>query len=151
LTYTLTNGPVTNAVITDPIPAGLTYVDLSASDGGVYDPGTKTLTWTFPTLSDSGFVTFKTTVNEDAPAGVITNITTIESNETPSDDGEDFVRIVENQEQGGTGTPAASVPNTAVNLPTTGGTVPALLFGLVLIVALGGLAYLNVASVRRRR
>jgi uncharacterized repeat protein (TIGR01451 family) len=151
LTYTLTNGPVTNAVITDPIPAGLTYVDLSASDGGVYDSGTKTITWTFPSLTTSGFVTFDTTVNEDAPVGTITNVATIQSNETPLDDGQDSIRIVEEQQQGGTGTPAPSVPNTALNLPMTGGTVPALLFGLLLIGMLGGLAYANVVAVRRRR
>ena len=49
LTYTLANGPVTNAVITDPIPAGLSYVAGSASNGGVYDSSSRTLTWTFAT------------------------------------------------------------------------------------------------------
>jgi uncharacterized repeat protein (TIGR01451 family)/fimbrial isopeptide formation D2 family protein len=151
LTYTLTNGPVTNAVITDPIPAGLTYVDLSASDGGVYDIPTNTLTWTFPELTDSGFVTFQTTVNEDAPVGVILNVATIESNETEPDEGEDSIRIVEDQELGGTSTPLPSLPSTALNQPSSGGSLAALLFGFILIAALGGLAYVNVIAVRRRR
>jgi uncharacterized repeat protein (TIGR01451 family) len=151
LTYTLTNGPVTNAVITDPIPAGLTYVNGSASDGGLFDAGTNTLTWTFPLLEESGFVTFKTTVNEEAPVGVILNVATIESDETPPDTGEDSVRIVEDQQQGGTGTPAPSIPNTALNQPSTGGSLGALLFGFILMTALGGLAYANVVAVRRRR
>jgi uncharacterized repeat protein (TIGR01451 family) len=150
LTYTLTNGPVTNAVITDPIPAGLTYVADSAVPDADFDAGTNTLTWTFPTLTESGFVIFETTVNEDAPAGEIVNVTTIESNETPPDDGQDSIRIVEEQQGGGTGTPAASIPNTAMNQPS-GGSLAALLFGFVLMTALGGLAYANVAAVRRRR
>jgi len=151
LTYTLTNGPVTNAVITDPIPAGLTYVDGSASDGGLYDAGTRTLTWTFPTLTTSGFVTFETTVDANAPVGVIENVATIESDETPSDEGKDSVRIVEEQQQGGTGTPAPSIPNTALNQPSNGGSLAALFFGIMLMAALGGLAYVNVIAVRRRR
>jgi len=151
LTYTLTNGPVTNASITDPIPAGLTYVNGSASNGGVYNAGTKTLTWTFPVLSASGFVTFQTTVNQDAPVGTIENVTTIESDETPSDEGKDSIRIVEDQELGGTGTPAPSIPNTALSLPRSDGSMAALLFGIVLMAALGGLAYANVVAVRRRR
>ena len=151
LTYTLTNGPVTDAVITDPIPDGLTYVPGSASDGGVYSAGTNSLTWTFPLLEESGFVTFQTTVNEDAPVGEITNVATIVSNETPEDDGEDSVTIVEEQEQGGTGTPQPSIPNTALSLPSQAGPMATLLFGLILISALGGLAFVNVRAARRRR
>ncbi|MGH2488765.1 MAG: hypothetical protein ACRDFR_04020, partial [Candidatus Limnocylindria bacterium] len=98
-----------------------------------------------------GSVTFQTTVNQDALAGVILNVATIDSNETDSDQGEDSIRIVEEQEFGGTGTPAPSVPSTAVNLPSSGGSLAALLFGFVLIAALGGLAYANVIAVRRRR
>jgi fimbrial isopeptide formation D2 family protein len=151
LTYTLTNGPVTNAVITDPIPAGLTYVNGSASNGGVYNAGTRTLTWTFPTLSAGGSVTFQTTVNQDAPVGVILNVATIDSNETESDKGEDSIRIVEEQELGGTSTPQPSLPSTAMSLPSNAGGLAAILFGAILIAALGGLAYVNVTAVRRRR
>ena len=32
--------------VTDPVPAPLSYVDGSASNGGVYDPTTRTITWT---------------------------------------------------------------------------------------------------------
>ena len=52
---------------------------------------------------------------------------------------------------------AAPPPGSAVSqyvevIPSaTGGTVPALLFGLLLIGMLGGLAYANVVAVRRRR
>jgi uncharacterized repeat protein (TIGR01451 family) len=151
LTYTLTNGPVTNAVITDPIPVGLTYVSGSASNGGVYNAATRTLTWTFPTLSAGGSVTFQTTVNQDALAGVILNVATIDSDETESDKGEDSIRIVEDQELGGTSTPQPSLPSTAMSLPSNAGGLAAILFGAILIAALGGLAYVNVTAVRRRR
>jgi uncharacterized repeat protein (TIGR01451 family) len=151
LTYTLTNGPVTNAVITDPIPVGLTYVSGSASNGGVYNAATRTLTWTFPTLSAGGSVTFQTTVNQDALAGVILNVATIDSDETESDKGEDSIRIVEDQELGGTSTPQPSLPSTAMSLPSNAGGLAAILFGAILIASLGALAYVNVVAVRRRR
>jgi fimbrial isopeptide formation D2 family protein/uncharacterized repeat protein (TIGR01451 family) len=148
LTYTLTNGPVTNAVITEPIPAGLTYVPDSEVPDADFDAGTNTLTWTFALLEESGFVTFETTVNEDAPTGEIVNVATIESDETPLDDGEDSIRIVEDQEAGGTGAP--SIPNTAMSLPSTSSPLAVLLFGVLLIASLSTLAYANVRSVRRR-
>ena len=51
---------------------------------------------------------------------------------------------------GGTGTPAASVPNTAMSLGGFGGPLATLVFGLILLGSLGALAYANVAAVRRR-
>ncbi len=150
LTYTLTNGPVTNAVITEPIPAGLTYVVDSADPDADFDAVTNELTWTFPLLEESGFVTFETTVDEDAPVGEILNVATIESDETPLDEGEDSIRIVEETTGGGTGTPAQSIPNTAMSASQSGG-LAALLFAFILMTALGGLAYANVTAVRRRR
>lgn len=54
--------------ITDKLPAGLTYVDKSASDGGVYNDRANTLTWTIENVpaGTTGTVTFKAKVNEDA-------------------------------------------------------------------------------------
>ena len=43
LTYTLTDGPVTNAVITDEIPVGFVFLD--AANGGTETDGV--VTWTF--------------------------------------------------------------------------------------------------------
>ena len=51
---------------------------------------------------------------------------------------------------GGTGTPAASLPNTALSLPGSG-PLATLFFGAILIASLGALAYANVTAVRRRR
>ena len=151
LTYTLTNGPVTNGVITDPLPAYLTFV--SADNGGVYDDATRTVTWTFPTLSASGVVSFVTTVDVNAPAGTITNIATISSAETPTDTGEDSVLVTEEQVQAATPTPSASVPNTAIGLSQGGQPVqvPVGLLLLVLVGSLGLLTVVNVKAVRRRR
>ncbi len=154
LTYTLTDGPVTDAVISDPIPSGLNYVDGSASDGGTFDAATRTLSWTFPTLSASGSVTFDTTVDASIGGGVtLDNVTTIDSAETAPDNGEDSIRTVEQEEQGSTGTPKPSVPNTAFG--TTGDgqpvNIPVELMLLVFMGSLGGLVFANVKAVRRRR
>ncbi len=142
LTYTLTNGPVTNAVITEPIPAGLTFV--SASNGGTFLSGV--ITWNLGTLTTSGFVTFVTSVNANAPTGEILNIATIDSTETLPDNGQDSIRIVEEQELGST-----SIPNTAMSPPPVSNSLAVLLFGAILIASLGALAYANVRSVRQRR
>lgn len=54
--------------ITDVLPSGLTYVDKSASDGGIYNNRANTLTWTIEGVKPgtTGVVTFRATVNEDA-------------------------------------------------------------------------------------
>ena len=105
LTYTLTNGPVTNAVITDEVPAGFEFLD--ASDGGELVDGV--VTWTFPTLTESGSVTFRTTVDPETISRVAptVNIAVIDSDETAPDDGQDSVTVVvEPPPKGGTPTPS---------------------------------------------
>jgi uncharacterized repeat protein (TIGR01451 family)/fimbrial isopeptide formation D2 family protein len=155
LTHTLTNGPVTNAVITDPIPGGLSYVAGSASNGGVYDPNSRTLTWTFATLSASGTVSFKTTVDSNIGGGVsFTNVATIKSNETPADTGQDTIRTTEAPPpQAATPTPRPSVPNTAM-VPGQNGQpiqIPIEFLVIFFIGSLGALTLANVKAVRRRR
>lgn len=51
---------------------------------------------------------------------------------------------------GGTGTPAASLPDTATGMPAVGGTLATIAFGFILLASLGALAYANVRAVRRR-
>jgi hypothetical protein len=58
--------------------------------------------------------------------------------------------IVEEQELGGTGTPAQSLPNTSLGLSGSG-SLATIFFGAILIASLGALAYANVTAVRRRR
>lgn len=152
LSYTLTNGPVTDAVITDPLPDYLTFV--SASDGGVYDDATRTITWELGTLTASGSVTFVTTVDPDAPeTEPIVNVATIVSNETPEDSGEDSIIVTSESEQAGTSTPKPSVPNTALARGLNGQplSIPVELMVFLFVASLGALAFANVRAVRRRR
>ncbi|MEW6189180.1 MAG: hypothetical protein AB1466_03590, partial [Actinomycetota bacterium] len=86
-TFTITykntgNADLTGVVISDQIPGGLTYVDGSASHGGVYDPSTRTITWNIGTLTpgSSGTLTFQVTVDSTA-TGVIKNVTVIRCHE----------------------------------------------------------------------
>ena len=67
---------------------------------------------------------------------------------TPTPDG--GTPTPEGTAAGGTGTPAASVPDTATSFGGFGGPVATVVFGLILLGSLGALAYANVAAVRRR-
>lgn len=150
LTYTLANGPVTNAVITDPLPAFLNFV--SASNGGTFAAGT--ITWNLGTLTTSGSVSFVTTVDPAAPeTGPIVNIATIDSAETPPDTGQDSIRITSEQVQAGTSTPSASVPDSAISFTPAGQpiSIPVELMAALFLLSLGGLAFANVKAARRRR
>jgi len=52
---------------------------------------------------------------------------------------------------GGTGTPAPSIPNTAISQIGFGGPLASVIFGAILLASLGTLAYANVRSTRERR
>jgi len=106
LTYHLTytgSGPLTNAVISDPVPAGVAYVAGSATNDAhftfqSYNSATRTLTWTAATLPSpvSGEVSFKVTALEAAaelPDATVTNVATIISDQTPLDDGSVPVQV----------------------------------------------------------
>lgn len=69
--------------ITDKLPKGLTYVDGSASDGGIYNNRANTLTWTIEGVKPgtTGVVTFRATVNEDAVQQGIGNKATVQLGE----------------------------------------------------------------------
>jgi uncharacterized repeat protein (TIGR01451 family) len=152
LTYTLTDGPVTNAVISDPLPDFLTFV--SADNGGTYDSTTRTVTWHFATLSASGKVSFLTTVDQDAPeTGPIVNVASIVSDQTPKDEGQDDVRVTSEQVQAATPSPKPSVPNTATVSGPNGQPiqVPIELLLLFFLGSFGTLTFANVRAVRRRR
>ena len=78
LTYTVKviNGGTTaaTATVTDKIPAGTVYVNGSASEGGVYDSSTKTITWNIADIPAGHFVevSFKVQVTEEALTGAAT-------------------------------------------------------------------------------
>lgn len=52
---------------------------------------------------------------------------------------------------GGTGTPPASVPDTATSMPGFGGPLATLIFGAILVASLGTLAYANVRAAKQRQ
>ena len=152
LTYTLTNGPVTNAVISDPLPAFLTFV--SAGNGGTYDAATRTVTWQFATLSESGVVSFVSTVAQDAPeTGPIVNVASIVSDQTPKDEGQDSVRVTSEEVLAAVSSPNPSVPNTATVAGPSGAPIqiPIELLVLFFLSSFGTLTFANVRAVRRRR
>ena len=88
LTYTITYANNTSGVatvtVTDAIPANTTYVDGSASDGGVEDNGT--ITWTIENVAAgaTGTVTFQVTVDEGANGETIENAATVFDGENQS-------------------------------------------------------------------
>ncbi|MBA4170358.1 MAG: DUF11 domain-containing protein [Chloroflexi bacterium] len=154
LTYTLTNGPVTNAVITDEIPAGFVFLD--ASDGGLLVDGT--VTWTFATLSESGSVTFRTTVDPETISRVAptVNVAVIDSDETEPDEGQDSVTVVvEPPVLGGnpTPTPKPNLPDTASGIGLNGEpvTVPLELLVALFGASLSAMTLANVKARSRRR
>jgi len=107
VTYTLTyntNGiPQTNGVVTDVLPAGVTYVDGSASNNDEftfvsYTAATRTLRWEAPTVTKGGTLTYKATVDEGAAElqQPLINVATIVTDQQPpdSDDSPVFVPAV---------------------------------------------------------
>ena len=154
LTYTLANGPVTNAVITDEIPAGFVFLD--ASDGGLLADGQ--VTWTFATLSESGSVTFRTTVDPETISRVAptVNVAVIDSDQTEPDEGQDSVTVeVEAPVLGGNPTPKPKpvLPDTATGFGIDGEpiSVPVELLVAFFIGSLGAATLANVKARSRRR
>ena len=90
LTYTLRAGnpysaPLTDVILRDPLPAGLTFLD--ASDGGTLDAFTRTVVWPARTLApgQTREVTLRVRVNADVPDDTrLDNVFTLASSELPS-------------------------------------------------------------------
>ena len=80
-TYTITvtnNGPstVTGAVVSDPLPAGTTFV--LATNGATYDAGSNTVSFTTGTLAPGAFVSFDLTLAISPTAtGSVSNTATV--------------------------------------------------------------------------
>jgi len=160
LTYTLVDGPVTGAVITDTLPAGLQYVPGSATgnDEFTFTSATgQTLQWDAAEATKSGSVTYQVRVLDGA-AGLpqpLVNTATIDSNETAPSSDEASVAVAPPPAEA-TGTPKPTLPPTDTvqsSTPTQTST------GFSLMIVLVGLAGLTLgigllvpvpASVRRR-
>jgi fimbrial isopeptide formation D2 family protein/uncharacterized repeat protein (TIGR01451 family) len=119
LAYDLTNGPVTNGVITDTLPEGLAYVTGSATNNDEFtfdsfDATTRTLTWKAATVTKDGSVTYQAQVLEGASelAQPLVNVATIDSDETDkdSDNAQVFVAV---PPQEATATPKITLPPTS--------------------------------------
>ncbi|GAB4183578.1 MAG: hypothetical protein OHK0057_02750 [Thermoflexibacter sp.] len=75
----------TNLVVTDVLPAGVTFVSATPKDGYTYDEDTRTITWIIPSLGDNKTVTFNVTVNAQE-TGNYPNEVSVAVDETTSDD-----------------------------------------------------------------
>jgi uncharacterized repeat protein (TIGR01451 family) len=102
LEYTLANGPVQNGVITDVLPAGLAYVDGSATDNAEFSftsatangDGTTTLRWDAATVTAAGSLSYEVDVLAEAERDTdLVNVATIDSDETPPDDDDQPVTV----------------------------------------------------------
>ena len=152
LTYTLTNGQVTNAVITDEVPAASS--SSMPPTAGVQADGV--VAWTFATLSESGSVAFRTTVDPETISRTDPTVNTavIDSDETAPEDGVDSVTVVvEPPPLGGNPNPKPAVPDTAAIIGANGEpiTVPVELLAVVFLGSLGAMALANARARNRRR
>ena len=88
LTYTInyknTENETADITIVDKLAEGLTYVDGSATKGGVYDKETHTITWVIQNVAAKadGEVSFKATVNEKA-VEIIDNVASVQVGNNP--------------------------------------------------------------------
>jgi uncharacterized repeat protein (TIGR01451 family) len=92
LTYTLGEVNVTNGKITDVLPAGLTYVNGSATSNDEftfdsYNPANRTLTWNAESVTAGGSLTYQAKVDVGANllAQPLENTATIKSDQTAAD------------------------------------------------------------------
>lgn len=69
--------------VTDPLPLGVEYVAESATSGGAYDAGTRTLAWTDVAVpaGDSALLSFDVTANPVTRPNVVVNRATISTDE----------------------------------------------------------------------
>lgn len=156
LAYTFSGDPVTNGIITDVLPEGLTYVDGSATNSDEftfvsYDDTTRTLTWTAANVTKSGSLSYEATVDKGASElpQPLENVATIKSDQTPpdSDTSDVFVPTIPKEE---------TAPPTDVLAAPQGQSAPgssllltlAVLGGIVLVI---GLVTPVPAVVRRRK
>jgi len=80
--YTITaannyGSAISSVVLTDQLPTQISYVNGSVTGGGVYDTGSRTITWTLGSLSNGSNTSlgFQATVNTDTPTGTaVTNV-----------------------------------------------------------------------------
>lgn len=160
LNYTLTNGPVDHGVITDVLPAGLTYVANTATNSDEftfisYTAATRTLRWEATQVTKNGKLEYDATVDTGAAGKVqpLVNTATIDSDQTDPHSSTSNVFVAPPPQA------ETSVPHTAPPTDTSIGSTDSGASGtsmLLILLALAGfaLAVLFVAptpaSVRKR-
>jgi uncharacterized repeat protein (TIGR01451 family) len=161
LDYTLIGDPVTDGIITDVLPAGLTYVSGSATNDAQftfqsYDDATRTLTWTASDVSTNGTVTYQVTVDVGASelAQPLENVATIDSAETEPDSDVSDV-YVPTIPAAATGKPRVTLPPTdtiggAQESSNPGFSLMLILLALAATVIVVGFVTPVPASVRER-
>jgi len=82
LSYTVSEAAVTGLTITDTLPANVSFI--SASDGGVYNLDTRTVTWDLGDMEPGSYsVSLKVKVAGVIPNGtILTNTASLDTNET---------------------------------------------------------------------
>ena len=162
LDYDLTGDPVTNGVITDVLPVGITYVVGSATNDAQftfhsYTSATRTLRWTAANVTGDGSVTYRAKVDLGAaelPQPLI-NVATIDSAQTGPDDDDSDV-FVPTVVAGATATPRITLPPTdslpdTTPAPSNGGfTLMLILLALAAVVIVIGFVTPVPVSVRDR-
>ena len=162
LDYDLQGDPVTNGVITDVLPVGVTYVDESATNSAEfifqgYDDATRTLTWTADDVTVDGSVTYQATVDVGASLLVqpLENVATIVSDQTLPDIARSPI-FVPTIPAGATATPKITLPPTdtlATDTPASSSPGFALmltLLALAAVILVIGFVTPVPASVRER-
>ena len=162
LAYDLLGDPVTDGIITDVLPVGVTYVVDSATGNAEftfqgYDDATRMLTWTAEEVSEDGSVTYQATIDEGASEleQPLVNVATIDSAETPPDD-DDSPVFVPTIPAGATATPRVTLPPTdtlATDTPASsnpGFALMLILLALAAFVLVLGFVTPVPASVRER-
>lgn len=157
VTYTVSNGPLTNAVLTDVLPTGLTSASnapFSISNGGTYDAGSNSITWHLGTLATgSGSVTYqvKVTASAVAAAQPLLNTATITTAEIGPISA--TARVLAQAVQAATGTPKVTPPPTSTpdNRTSNGGGLNLALVLLALAGIMTTVGLLTPAPSRARR
>jgi hypothetical protein len=152
LTYTLRQGPVTNAVITNLLPEFVTLV--SASHGGVYNRASRVVRWELGALSASGSVRIVTVVDPEAPeTAPIVNVATIASDQTAEAVARDAIRVIAGAQLGGNPPSPPSAPPTVPDTALAAGrddVSPSAWMGLLFVLFGGSLGMRSVVTVRVR-
>ncbi len=160
LAYTFSGDPVSNGVISDVLPLGVTYVDGSATNDAQftfqgYEEATRTLTWTAATVSASGSVSYQATIDDGAAelSQPLINVATIDSDQTDPD--EDDSPVFVPTEPAALTNPPTLPPTDALVDPQQGAnpgfTMMLVLLALAAIVLVIGFVTPVPASMRARQ